>query len=356
MLCKWNVPSFKQASMSSAKDITWKLPSHERSTVESSFLEYCDSFSHLSDEAIDQFILKCNSSGDDPALSTLYSTGKKRNTKLRDEIFLANLYNEMHKAKPLRELIEIGKSISLDVTNDEANEIWNLTLPSLKSKCSVGLRRGRITGCNFKNCCISNIEDPSVTTIRRVINQIQNLDHIPAAKYQIRNKKSAIQQYCKEALVTHEEFVYSECGLVIKSDIPNFVGSSDGHVYCCCHGYGCVEVKCVNIEKPESLDEFLTRKPKNIINKYDEKYYLEKNHEFYYKVQLEMNLLGFEYCECVIWSPCKLIIVRVDADADFWEVALRKALLFHEVAVMPELLGKYYTNKIGLLLYNEAIS
>lgn len=333
--------------MSSAKDITWKFPAHERSTVESSFLEHCGSFTHLSDETIDQFILTCESNGDEPALSTLYSSEKKRNTELRDEIFLANLYNEAYKGEHLQKLIEIGKSISLHVTNDESNEIWNLTLPRVKSKCSVGLRRGRISGCNFKNCCTSDIEDPSVTTVRRVINPIQNLNHIPSAKYHARNKKKAIDQYFKTAISMHEDFIYSECGLVINSDTPNFVGSSDGHVYCSCHGNGCVEVKCLDINEPEALDEFLTRKPRNIMNKEDGEYYLDRNNEFFYKVQFEVNLLGFEYCECIIWSPCKLIVVRVHADVDFWNIALSNALLFHEKAIMPELLGKYYTDKTG---------
>lgn len=349
ILCKWNVPSFKQASMSAAKDITWKFMSHERTTVESSFLEYCDTFSHLSDDAIDQFILKCHAVGDDPALSTLYSSEKKRNTTIRDELFLANLYNDEYKNKSLQELIEIGKTISLDITNNEVNEICKLTLPRLKSKCSVGLRRGRITGSNFKNCCIVNIDDPSVTTIRRVINPMQNLDHVPSIKYQIRNRKKAIQQYNNLSLSKHDDFIYFERGLIINPDMPNFVGSSDGHVTCSCHGNGLVEVKCLNIEEPEALDEFLTRKPKNVMNKCGDKYSLERNHEFYYQVQFEINLSDSDYCDCVIWSPRKAFVVRVYADVAFWMAAFEKASIFHERAVMPELLGKYYTNKIGLL-------
>lgn len=180
----------KEASMSSAKNITWRFPSHERTTYESSFLEYCDTFNNLSDETIDQFLLKCNAVGDDTALETLYSTSEgKRKTKLRDEIFLASLFNQDYQSKPLAELVEIGKSMSLNITNHEVNEICNITLPRLKSKCSVGLRRGRISGANFKNCCVTNVKDPSISTIRRVINPIKSLDFVPSIQYQVRNKK-----------------------------------------------------------------------------------------------------------------------------------------------------------------------
>lgn len=341
--------------MSTAKDITWKFPLHERTTSEFSFLEYCDSFSCLSDEAIDQFILKCQSVGDNPALSTLYSTEKTRTTNIRDELYLSNLYKNEYKKKSLEELIELGKSTPMGITHDETTAIFKLTLPRLKSKCSVGLRRGRISGSNLKNCCISNVEDPSVTTIRRVIIPLQNLDHVPSIKYQIRNRKKAIQHYNKLAVSKHEDFVYNECGLTINSDLPSFVGSSDGHVSCSSHGNGCLEVKCLNIEEPEALDEFLTRKPKNMMNKCGDQYSLDRNHEFYYQVQFEINLLGLNYCDCMIWSPRKAFVVRVYADVEFWNVALKKAITFHEQAVMPELLGKYYTNKIGSVTFIETI-
>lgn len=143
----------------------------------------------MSDENIDEFIATCQSYGDEPALITLYPLGTKRNTNLRDELFLANMYSEQYKHKSLQELVEIGKSMENHVTNVEINEIFNLTLPRLKSKCSVGLRRGRITGSNMKSCCMSNIEDPSITNIRQVINPIRNLEHVPSIKYHIRNKK-----------------------------------------------------------------------------------------------------------------------------------------------------------------------
>lgn len=98
--------------MSSARNINWRLSSRERATHESSFLEYCDSLTHLTDEKIHHFLVKSHSVGDDTALGTiLFSSEKKRKTNLRDEIFLASLYNENYQNKSLCELVEIGRAI-----------------------------------------------------------------------------------------------------------------------------------------------------------------------------------------------------------------------------------------------------
>lgn len=335
--------------MSAAKDINWRLPNRERTSNESpSFLEYCDSLTHLTDEKINQFLRKCQSDGDDTALGTiLFSSEIRRKTNLRDEIFLASLYNENFQNKTLYELVEIGKSFSLRLSEKEVQEISKLTLPRLKSKCSLALRRGRINGSNFKNCCVPNYNDPSITTIRRIITQNNNLDHVPTIKYQIQNKKKVIQQYMKTAFLNHDDFVYEECGLIINPDIPCFVGTLDGLVSCSCHGDGCVEVKCVNIHDSVELDDFLTRKPNNIFNKCGSKYSLEESHEFFYKIQLLINLNNSKYCDCIIWSPNEAFVVRVYADTEFWKVAMEKAIVFHEQVIMPELLAKFYTQNKG---------
>lgn len=240
--------------MSAAKDIDWRFPIRERATNETSFLEYCDSISPLSDERINQFIKKCQSDGDETALRTiLFPSERKRLTNLRDEIFLASLYTENYQKKSLNELVDIGKSIPLNLSEDEVNEISVLTLPRLKSKCYFGLRRGRITESTFKNCCVTDVKDPSIVTIKRVISPTKNLDAITNMKYRIQNKKKAIQQYINQAVLKHEDFTYTECGLMINPNLPYFAASPDGLAHCACHGKGCVQIKCFNIPEIDTL-------------------------------------------------------------------------------------------------------
>lgn len=331
--------------MSSAKEIAWRTQPHESSTLETSFLEQCTSVSQLSDDRLNQFISKCHAAGDVTAIETILRPSEvRRKTNLRDEIFLASLYSDNNRNKTLSELIEKGKSISLNISKEETDEISNLTIPRLKSKCSVALRRGRITGSNFKSCCTSNIKDPNITLIRRIINITKCFGEVASIKY----KKKAIKQYISNMEMNHEEFVYKECGLLINPKFPFLAGSPDALVSCTCHREGCLKLKYLkSLISDESLER-MTQKPNNILNKLGEQYTLEKNHEYFYQVQLQINLIEKEYCDFVIWSQQKVIVIRVEAEIEFWSAAIGKALSFHEKIIMPELLAKFYTENISL--------
>jgi len=337
------MPRFKDASMSSVKEINWKYTSKERKTHETNFLKYCDSITPFTDERIDQFIKKCLADGDSTALGTIIVPSEmRRKTNIKDEIFLASLYNAKNKSKSLSQLIEIGKSISLNVTNDEVKEISKITVNKEKSKFFVGLRRGRISGSNFKSCCVTTVENPSISTINYMMNP-RHLDNVPCINYQIKNRKKALQKYMRQVIPEHENFEHNQCGLIINPRRPYFVGSPDGIVSCSCHGKGCVAIKCLKVLESGGSFEVLTVKPNNILNRTGEIYFLERDHELFYQVQLQINLISLKYCDVVFWSPQDILIIRVHSDIDFWESAMHKALTFHEQVIMPEILGKFYT-------------
>ncbi len=334
--------------MSAARNIDWRLSPLNRATNETSFLEFCDSISPLSDERIHRFLNDCKSVGDDVALrSIIFPSERKRLTNLKDEIFLSSLYNANYQNKSLCELVDIGRSNSLHLSEDEVHEIFKLTLQRLKSKCYLGLRRGRITGSTFKNCSTANLDDPSVVIINRVICPIKNSSLISTTKYQIRNKKKAIERYLSQALLTHNDFVHTDCGLIINPNLPYFAASPDGLIYCSCHGDGCLEIICFDIDELDTLDDFLTRKPNNMFNKIGDEYTVERSHDLYYRIQLQINVNCSNYCDCIVWTEHKYFVVTIYADTDFWRVQVEKASQFHERVIMPELLGKFFTRQKG---------
>lgn len=343
MLCKWNMPSFKKVSMSSMKEIHWKYSTQERNTDESNFLKYCNSITPFSDEQIDQFVKKCHSDGNVTALGTIIMPLEmRRKTLIKDGIFLASHYNQEYRDKSLLELIEIGKSISLNITHDEVKEISKITVNKEKSKFYIGLRRGRISGSNFKSCCVTDVKNPSLTTINSMLNP-RSLDNVPSISYQMKNRKKALQRYILEAMSDHEDFEYNQCGLIINPRLPYFVGSPDGIGSCSCHGKGSVLIKCMKILETTASFEVLTVKPNNILNRTGNRFVLERNHELFYQVQLQINLISLQYCDLVLWSPKDTLIIRVEPDVDFWNIAMNKALKFHEHVIMPEMLTKFYT-------------
>lgn len=342
--------------MSRVADIKYRSNSNERTSTTvhepgASFVEYLNSIRPFEDEDIISFINGIHSDGNEPALRTiLFPEEKRRNSTIKDEVFLSNLYSKDYSNRSLDELVEIGKSIKLKISKEDIAEITRVTLPQQrKSKFWIALRRGRITGSNLKDCCATNIENPSVTAISRVINPLKGLDHIPGIKYAIKNTKKAIKQYRIGELSNHENFEYEACGLLFNAKFPLFTDSSDGIVCCDCHGKGCLKVKCLKVLETESF-EFLTKKPKNILNKFGEKYLLENSHEFYYKAQMNIHLSDTNYCDLMFWSSTKTLLLRIDPDVEFWEMVSNKALTFHEVVIMPELLSKFFTRKKGLMM------
>lgn len=336
--------------MSKVRDIQWNSadliePTTSPQDSEPTFRAHCESLTAFMDEDIINFLNLIHSDGQESALRTLLFPDEiRRASKIKDEVFLASLYTLDNKKKTLDELIKIGKEKHLQISKEELKEVASLTVRKNKSKFWLALRRGRVTGCCFKACCVTNVKTPSITTVNRIINPIKDMDQIPSIKYQRKNKKKALNVYLKQALVeNHENFEYKESGLIINGDYPYFAASTDGLVSCNCHGKGCVEIKCFKALESCQSFEILTRKPKNILNKVGETFLPERDHELYYKLQMQIHLSEVEYCELVIWSPVHTLILRVDADTAFWNESKERALKFHQEVIMPELLGKFFT-------------
>lgn len=346
--------------MSQVKDIQWTSRSLEvtqEHIPESNFLLYCNSLTSFSDDTIDAFVRDCHSEGDETGLGTiLFSSEIRRRTNIQDEVFLASLFDSHNLNKSLCELVEIAQAMAIKISKNDVKEISRLT--ERNSKHCLALRRGRITGSIFKNCCLANINDPPITTINRVINPIKNLDFTPSVRYQMKNKKNAIEMYFSSQQLSHKNFQRNRCGLVINPRLPYFAGTPDGLVDCDCHGKGCFKIKCLKMLENSTSFEILTRKPNHILNKIGDKYFLEENHEFYYQIQLQIHLIGLKYCDLIIWSPNTFLIITINADLDFWKESLKRAQTFHENVIMPELLGKFFTRKSGLfsLRYRFLIS
>lgn len=332
--------------MTFASNIQWRPDSLEKSLFENDFVEYCNSLTPFSDETIENFVKECHSEGNWCAVGSILFPEKKRKTTIKDEVFLSSLYSDRNERKTRRELVDIGKAITIELFTEEVEEISRLTLPRLKSKCRFGLKRGRIIASNFKDCCSASIGDPSISFINRMMNPINSFGSYP--KYVTKKKKKALEGYWRSKDRDHKELARYECGLIINPKFPYFAASPDGLITCDCHGDGCVAIKFFKIMESEESFEILTREPNRILNRNenDNNYYLEKTHDLYYQIQLHINVIELKYCDLIFWSPkpnMDHLIIRINADFNFWNTNMKKAQKFHEQVMMPEILGKSFT-------------
>ena len=72
---------------------------------------------------------------------------------------------------------------------------------------------------------------------------------------------------------------------------------------------------------------------------------LNRKHDYYYQVTGQIALTGGEFCDFVVWTPNELHIQRILPNTEFIHTQVEKAELFFKVAVMPELLGKWFTRE-----------
>ena len=98
-----------------------------------------------------------------------------------------------------------------------------------------------------------------------------------ATRYGTKNENKAREEYKKEMLKYHHNFELKPTGLHVNE---NLGASPDGLIYCDCHGYGILEIKCPHkykdcFEKCESNKNF----PLELND------LIKINHEYYYQVQ-----------------------------------------------------------------------
>lgn len=185
--------------MSSITDINWTSSSLDQPDAyeDTSFSSYVKSLKSLDDKVVLDFINNIYSDGQESALRTILCPDEKRRiSNIQDEMFLANLFDPSYMDCTHSELVQIGKSKVIRISKKEIEEISSSTLLQRKSKLWIPLRRGRITGTNLKECCATDINNPAITTISRVINPTKHFDHrIPSVKYQKKRSKNIIEKH-----------------------------------------------------------------------------------------------------------------------------------------------------------------
>ena len=76
---------------------------------------------------------------------------------------------------------------------------------------------------------------------------------------------------------------------------------------------------------------------------------LKPEHPYYYQCQLQLLVTDQSYCDFVVWAPSgDTHIQRLTVDYQFLEPRLKKAEKLFQIAIIPELLEKWYTRESSL--------
>ena len=231
---------------------------------------------------------------------------------------------------------------SLNISFTQTKEVEERTREQSGSKVWFQQRAGRITASRLKATVSTDITQPSISLIREICYPEINQFRSAGTAWGCDHENVAMQIYRRNAGQQHTDLVVSVSGLVIHTSYPHMGASPDGIVQCTCCGKGVIEIKCPYSCRDKSLLEY-TGEKSCFLEVIDGVYSIKRNHAYFYQVQAQIKFCEAKYCDIVVWSEKDIIIKRIFPDLEFIESALDKSTLFFKYAILPEVLGKFYT-------------
>ena len=129
-------------------------------------------------------------------------------------------------------------------------------------------------------------------------------------------------------------------GLMIHEEYQFLAATPDGITRCnCCDG-GVLEIKCPYCTSNDEPD----------LAKFLADCSLQKDHKYYYQIQTQMFVCSMEHGNFVVCTfpngTPTISVERIYLDVDFIVSSIVQAGNFFTIAVLPEILGRWYTHSV----------
>ena len=234
---------------------------------------------------------------------------------------------------------------SYSITPEQAKTIEEKSREQSKSRLWFQQRAGRVTASKLKSAVHTDIAQPSQSLIKSICYPESYRFKSQVTSWGCEHETTALKEYKHQQSKTHTDLHLSKSGFCVHHTYPFMGASPDSLVTCSCCGNGVIEVKC-----PYSCrDKGLVEKSKDsrffLKAGTDGKIALDTSHAYYYQVQAQLKFCDAKYCDFVVWRERELFIQRIYPDSAFVASALVKCELFVKVAILPELLGKWYSKE-----------
>lgn len=127
-----------------------------------------------------------------------------------------------------------------------------------------------------------------------------------------------------------------KCGFFVSKMHP-FLGASPDSIFSDNESSGLLEMKYIQMEESETLEEALIRK--RICVKNSGILEINKKHQYYFQVQQQMFVANKEWNDFVVKGSRgrSIFIKRVMFDSSFWKTVLHKLEFFFNTYMLPEI-------------------
>ena len=217
----------------------------------------------------------------------------------------------------------------------------------MQSSCKIWFqqRAGRITASRFRDILHTDFSQPSLSLIKGICYPAADQFSSVPCQYGLTNEDTTHSAYFERFAEIHESLMIIKSGLILHPSYPFMGATPDGIIHCSCCGSGILEIKC-----PYSCRE---RSFKEVAKENDPDFCLEhgllslkKEHSYYYQVlQLQMQLCLVNYCDFVVWREDEIFHQRIFLDEDFIDDTFHKAKTFVKLAILLELVGKWFSRQ-----------
>lgn len=258
---------------------------------------------------------------------------------------LTNIFKDEYATLSREELVDIGSKLDFSLNENDCSDIEKSTKLQSESKDWFMYRSGRITASRAKDICTVKSYDSNISLLKTICYPSTKQFNSAATDWGKIHEIDGRNAYIEKLKNDHINFSFTISGLIINPNFPYLGASPDGIINCDCCGKGCVEIKC-----PYSLT-----KDKNIRSMtYLTSGKLNKNHQYNYQVQTQLLICGVTYVDFLVWSSYEdCYIERIQIDYEICNEIVAKSKWFFYEAILPELLGRYFTNTESLSVKNN---
>ncbi|XP_014679849.1 PREDICTED: uncharacterized protein LOC106819776 [Priapulus caudatus] len=230
----------------------------------------------------------------------------------------------------------------LSVRPEECENCENDTRGQSTSKQWFSFRAGRITASMVKAVCRTPLQNPSKSLIKNICYPGSKKFYSLQTQWGCDHESDAKKQYIETARTNHKNFVWRDSGLVIHPSYPYMGATPDGIGACDCCGEFVIEIKCPYCERNSAKISTAI----DCLETHDGTLRLKRSHSYYYQVQCQLLMCNKKFCDFVVWTTRDFFCERIVIDSKFCHEMVEKSKNFFKSAVLPELVGKYFSNPL----------
>ncbi|XP_039449099.1 uncharacterized protein LOC120428185 [Culex pipiens pallens] len=265
-------------------------------------------------------------------------------------ILLSRLHSLTLETLGAERIAEEARNVNLVLTDEEVNEIENLTRKQAKCELWGWVRIGRITASIFLECIHARTDSvpAKMSLLKKICHPDFSEINSAAVRYGKANETKA-SLVVQKLLEGHQNVRFDECGIFVDKTRPYLAATPDLIMRCDCCGTVCIEIKCpFRLAKKSQLNKDLKIIDLDFIDGNDGT--LKEQHKYFWQVMAQIHITGSNYGLFFVWSEGEHTLIKIDKDDRRWSEACDKANLYFTNIILPIASGKFLLEPLAFLI------